>query len=78
MDLSTTYTNHSKLQVNYSAIFNRHTLQITIAPAKPFSSLLFLHQPFLATASNNGDSSASRVEVLSSQPPVQTHISAEK
>jgi hypothetical protein len=31
---------------NYSAIANRHTLQITTAPTKPFASLLWLHQPF--------------------------------
>jgi hypothetical protein len=31
---------------NYSAIANLRTLQITTAPAKPFSSLLCLHEPF--------------------------------
>jgi hypothetical protein len=31
---------------NYSAIANLHTLQITIALAKPFFSLLCLRQPF--------------------------------
>jgi hypothetical protein len=31
---------------NYSATTNLDTLQITIAAAKPFSSLLCLHQPF--------------------------------
>jgi hypothetical protein len=31
---------------NYSAIANLRTLQIATAPAKPFSSLLFLHQLF--------------------------------
>jgi hypothetical protein len=31
---------------NYSAITNLHTLQITTAPTKPFSSLMCLHQPF--------------------------------
>jgi hypothetical protein len=31
---------------NYSAIANHHTLQNTTTPAKPFSSLLYLHQPF--------------------------------
>jgi hypothetical protein len=30
---------------NYNAIANLHTLQITTAPAKPFSSLM-CHQPF--------------------------------
>jgi hypothetical protein len=57
---------------NYSVIANLHTLQITTASDKPFSSLLCLHQPFLATASNSGDSSASRAQVLSSRPPAQT------
>jgi hypothetical protein len=31
---------------NFSAIASLHTLQITAAPAKPFSSMLRLHQPF--------------------------------
>jgi hypothetical protein len=35
---------------NYSAIANLHTLQITTAPPKPFSSLL-RHQPFLGNGS---------------------------
>jgi hypothetical protein len=31
---------------NYNTITNLHTLQITSALAKPFSSLLCIHQPF--------------------------------
>jgi hypothetical protein len=31
---------------NFSAIANLHNSQITTAPAKPFSSPLYLHQPF--------------------------------
>jgi hypothetical protein len=31
---------------NYTTIANLHTLQITKAPAKPFSTLLCFHQPF--------------------------------
>jgi hypothetical protein len=31
---------------NCIAIANLHTLQITTAPAKPFSSLMCFHQPF--------------------------------
>jgi hypothetical protein len=31
---------------NYKAIADFHTLQITTAPAKPFSSLLCRQQPF--------------------------------
>jgi hypothetical protein len=46
MDLLTTSTHHSETQVIYGAIINLHTLQITTAPAKPFSSLFYLHQPF--------------------------------
>jgi hypothetical protein len=46
MDLSVTYTHHSELQVITALSANIHTLQITIATAKRFSSLLHLHQPF--------------------------------
>jgi hypothetical protein len=49
---------------NYSAIADLHTLQITI-PA----CCIFISRS-LAEASNNGDSSSSYAEVLSSQPPV--------
>jgi hypothetical protein len=38
---------------NYSAIAILHASQITTAPTKPLSSLLCLHQPSLATASNS-------------------------
>jgi hypothetical protein len=31
---------------NYSATANHHNSQIVTAPAKPFFSLLCLHQPF--------------------------------
>jgi hypothetical protein len=31
---------------NYSTTANLHNSQITTAPAKPFSSLVYLHQPF--------------------------------
>jgi hypothetical protein len=60
MDLLTSYTNHSEL----------HTLQIITAPAKPFSACS-VNSRSMATASNSGDYSASRAQVLSSQPPVQ-------
>jgi hypothetical protein len=56
---------------NYSSIANVHSLQITTAPAKPFYSLLYFISRSLSTASNSGDSSTSRAEVLSSQPPIQ-------
>jgi hypothetical protein len=44
--------------------------QITTAPAKPFPAYVFTSRS-LATAFNSGNSSASRSQVLSSQPPVQ-------
>jgi hypothetical protein len=34
------FIDHRSTQLNYSAIDNLHNLQITTAPAKPFSSLL--------------------------------------
>jgi hypothetical protein len=56
---------------NYSTVPNLHPLQMTTAPAKPSSTRLYLHQPFPNNGFNSGDSSASRVHVISSQPPVQ-------
>jgi hypothetical protein len=62
---------------DYSVTANLHNSQIITEPAKPFSNPLCLHQPFLATASNGGNSSASRAQVLSSQPPVQNSTESE-
>jgi hypothetical protein len=56
---------------NYSAVANPQTLQTTTAPAKSFPDCCVLTSRSLATASNSGDSSASRAQVLLSQPPVQ-------
>jgi hypothetical protein len=56
---------------NYSAVANPQTLQIARMPAKPFQACcVFINRP-LAAASNSGDSSASRSQVLSSQHPIQ-------
>jgi hypothetical protein len=44
---------------------------ITKTPATPFTACFVFSSLSLATASNNGDSLAFRVEVLSSHPPVQ-------
>jgi hypothetical protein len=55
----------------FSATANLHTLQITTAPAKPLSACCSLTSRSLTTASNGGISSASRVQVLLPQPPVQ-------
>jgi hypothetical protein len=70
MDLLTIYTPLGTTS-NYSTVANLHTLQITTAPAKSFSIRYVIISRSLATAFNNGDSSASRAQVLSSQPPVQ-------
>jgi hypothetical protein len=70
MALLTTSTHHSKLQV-ISAVAILHTSPITTPPAKTFSACCVFTSRSLATASNSGDSSASLVQVLSSQIPVQ-------
>jgi hypothetical protein len=48
---------------NYSTIVNLHSSKITTASATP-SPACCLQQPFPATASNSGDSSASRAHVV--------------
>jgi hypothetical protein len=70
MDLLTSYAPFGAT-INYSATANLHTLQITTAPAKPFPACCVLTSGSLTTASNSGDSSASRPHVFLSQPPVQ-------
>jgi hypothetical protein len=55
---------------NYSAIANLHNSQIITPPTKPFPTCCFFTSRSLTTACNSGDSSASRAQVLSSQPPV--------
>jgi hypothetical protein len=45
---------------NYSATASPHNSQQTTAPAKPFPACCVLTSRSLATASNSGDSSASR------------------
>jgi hypothetical protein len=57
---------------NYSTTANLHNSQITTAPSKPSFQPHVLIGRSLATASNSGDSSASRAQVLSSQPLVQS------
>jgi hypothetical protein len=56
---------------NYNATANLHNSQITTAPAKLFPAFCVFTSSSLATASNSEDSSVSRPQVLSSQPPVQ-------
>jgi hypothetical protein len=60
---------------NYSPTANLHTLQITAAAAKPSPACYVLTSRSLATASNSGDSSASRAQVLLSQSPMQNSLS---
>jgi hypothetical protein len=59
----------------YSATADLYTSQFTTAPAKPFPACCVLISRSLATASNGGDSSPFRAQVLLSQPPVQTSLS---
>jgi hypothetical protein len=58
---------------NYSATANIHTLQFTTAHAMAFPAYVF-NSRFLVTASNSGDSSASRAEVLPSPSLVQNWL----
>jgi hypothetical protein len=57
--------------INYSAIANLYNSRITTAPAKPFPSLLYLHQPFPCNFFSSGDPDASRPRVRTSRPPLQ-------
>jgi hypothetical protein len=56
---------------NYNATTDLYNSQITTAPAKPFPACYVFTSRFQATASNSGDSSASRPQVISSQPSLQ-------
>jgi hypothetical protein len=55
---------------NYSYISNLHNSQITVR-AKHYPACCVLTSRFLATASNNGDSSGFCAQVLLSQSPIQ-------
>jgi hypothetical protein len=55
---------------NYSATTNHHNSEIR-TPAYPFAACCVFTSLSLATASNSGDSSASRVQVLTSKHSVQ-------
>jgi hypothetical protein len=69
MDLLTTYTRLGTTST-YSATANLRKSQITAA-AKPFSSLLSSRAVPWQRLLYSGDSSPSRSQVISSQPPVQ-------
>jgi hypothetical protein len=51
---------------NYSAIADLHTSKITAVPYKQFPACL--HLPFPSSGFNSADSSASRAQVMLSQP----------
>jgi hypothetical protein len=61
---------------NYGAIADLETLQFPTAPAKPFPAWCVLTSRSLAAASNSEDSSASRPQVLLSQPTVQNSVNS--
>jgi hypothetical protein len=69
MDLPTSYTHDSELQsvIAPPLISTIHKS----APVNPFPACFVFTSRFQKTSSNSGDSSASRVQVLFSQPPVQ-------
>jgi hypothetical protein len=62
---------------NYSATADIHNSQITTALAKLFPACYVYIDRSLATAANSRDSSTSRVQAFSSQPPVQNSTESE-
>jgi hypothetical protein len=84
LDILTTYTHDSELQVITAPALISTLFQITTVPSMSFPVYVFTSRS-LATASNNGDPSASRAHVLSerrlpsnclfsSQTPVQNWL----
>jgi hypothetical protein len=69
IDLLTNYTHNSDLQV--ITVPSLISTQITTAPARPSPACSVSDSCSLARASNTGDFSASRTQVLSSQLPMQ-------
>jgi hypothetical protein len=70
LDLLTTYTHDSELQaITVSSLISK--IHKSPQHTQYFSSYCVFTSRSLATASNNGDSSASRAQDLSSQPAVQ-------
>jgi hypothetical protein len=64
------YTQHGTTST-YNATVELHTFHITTALAKQIRACSVFTSRSLTTASSNGNSSASRPQVLSSQPPMQ-------
>jgi hypothetical protein len=65
-----TYTHDSELQVITAVSLILHISQITTLPAMPLEACYMSTSSSVATASNSGEISASRAQVLLSQPPV--------
>jgi hypothetical protein len=62
---------------NYSATADLHNSQVITALAKPFPARCVFTSHSLAMTSNNGDSSASCAQVLSSKPSMQNSLSTD-
>jgi hypothetical protein len=71
LDLLTTYTQHSELQILTELSFISTLHKSLQHPLSLFPACCAFISRSLATDYNSGDSSASRAQVLSSQPPVQ-------
>jgi hypothetical protein len=71
MDLPNTYTHHSELQVITAPPLISTLYKSPLHPLTLFPACCVFISRSLPAASNRGDSSASRAQVLSSQPPVQ-------
>jgi hypothetical protein len=76
-DLLTTYTHHLELQVIKALSLICTLYESPQHPLSLFAACRVFVSRSLTTASNSGDSSASRAQVLSSQPPVQTRLSTD-
>jgi hypothetical protein len=74
MVLLATYTHHSELQVITAVSLISTLYKSPQHPLSLFPACYVFISYFLATASNSGDSSASRAQVSSSQLPVQNSI----
>jgi hypothetical protein len=72
MDLLTTYKHQSELHVTTALSLISTLYKSTQHPLSLFPSCCVFISRFLATTSNSGDSSASRAQVPSSQPPLQS------
>jgi hypothetical protein len=70
MNLLTTFTHHSELQVITAPPLITTLYKSPQHLLSLFPACCVLTSHFLATAYNSGDSSASRAQVLLSQPPV--------